>query len=166
MFQFTAYSFDWLAIHQSIMHRCIGFPHSDISGSLRTYRSPKLFVVRHVLHRLLVPRHSPCALFYLTLLKNSLLGRLAICSLWLSRFFAWIIFSFQCTSSLILSDQWRLTGSNRWPPACKAGALPTELSPQGLFFFQPDITLALFCRYVNGPKWTWTIDLTLIRRAL
>ena len=58
------------------MHLCIGFPHSDISGSLRTYRSPKLFVVRHVLHRLLVPRHSPCALFYLTLLKNSLLGRL------------------------------------------------------------------------------------------
>ena len=96
----------------------------------------------------------------------SLLGRSTICSLWLSRFFAWIIFSFQCTSSLILSDQWRLTGSNRWPPACKAGALPTELSPQGLFFFQPDITLALFCRYVNGPKWTWTIDLTLIRRAL
>ena len=57
------------------MHHCIGFPHSEISGSLRTYRSPKLFVVRHVLLRLLVPRHSPCALFYLTLLKNSLLGR-------------------------------------------------------------------------------------------
>ena len=112
------------------MHLCIGFPHSDISGSLRTYRSPKLFVVRHVLLRLLVPRHSPCALFYLTLLKNSLLGRSTICSLWLSRFFAWIIFSFQCTSSLILFlDQWRLTGSNRWPPACKAGALPSELSP-------------------------------------
>ena len=25
--------------------------------------------------------------------------------------------------------QWRLAGSNRRPPACKAGALPTELSP-------------------------------------
>ena len=25
---------------------------------------------------------------------------------------------------------WRQTGSNRWPPACKAGALPTELCPQ------------------------------------
>ena len=24
---------------------------------------------------------------------------------------------------------WRWTGSNRWPPACKAGALPTELHP-------------------------------------
>ena len=25
--------------------------------------------------------------------------------------------------------QWSLTGSNRWPPACKAGALPAELIP-------------------------------------
>ena len=24
---------------------------------------------------------------------------------------------------------WRWTGSNRWPPACKAGALPAELHP-------------------------------------
>ena len=26
-------------------------------------------------------------------------------------------------------EWWRLTGSNRWPHACKARALPTELSP-------------------------------------
>ena len=26
--------------------------------------------------------------------------------------------------------KWRITGSNRWPPACKAGALPTELIPR------------------------------------
>ena len=25
---------------------------------------------------------------------------------------------------------WRWAGSNRWPPACKAGALPTELHPR------------------------------------
>ena len=30
---------------------------------------------------------------------------------------------------LILIKWWRLAGSNRWPPACKAGALPAELSP-------------------------------------
>ena len=30
----------------------------------------------------------------------------------------------------ILNIWWRQTGSNRWPPACKAGALPTELCPQ------------------------------------
>ena len=28
-------------------------------------------------------------------------------------------------------DWWSQTGSNRRPPACKAGALPTELWPQG-----------------------------------
>ena len=43
-----------------------GFPHSEISGSKFTYNSPKHIVVRHVLHRLLVPRHSPCALNNLT----------------------------------------------------------------------------------------------------
>ena len=44
----------------------IGFPHSDISGSMLICSSPKLFAACHVLHRLLMPRHSPCALISLT----------------------------------------------------------------------------------------------------
>ena len=33
-------------------------------------------------------------------------------------------------SSLLQSiSWWRVPGSNRWPPACKAGALPAELTP-------------------------------------
>ena len=43
-----------------------GFPHSDISGSMDICSSPKLFAAYHVLHRLLVPRHPPCALLRLT----------------------------------------------------------------------------------------------------
>ena len=43
-----------------------GFPHSDISGSLRICRSPELFAAYHVFHRLKVPRHPPCALSSLT----------------------------------------------------------------------------------------------------
>ena len=43
-----------------------GFPHSDISGSLDMCSSPKLFAAYHVFHRLLVPRHPPCALLRLT----------------------------------------------------------------------------------------------------
>src|ERR1700689_2249498 len=39
-----------------------GFPHSDIFGSTPACDSPKLFAANHVLHRLLTPRHSPCAL--------------------------------------------------------------------------------------------------------
>ena len=42
------------------------FPHSDISGSLDICSSPKLFAAYHVFHRLLVPRHPPCALSSLT----------------------------------------------------------------------------------------------------
>ena len=43
-----------------------GFPHSDISGSKDICSSPKLFAAYHVFHRLLVPRHPPCALISLT----------------------------------------------------------------------------------------------------
>jgi len=43
-----------------------GFPHSDIPGSKPAYGSPRHFVVRHVLLRLLAPRHPPCALPCLT----------------------------------------------------------------------------------------------------
>ena len=43
-----------------------GFPHSDISGSSLMCSSPKLFAAYHVFHRLLVPRHPPCALYCLT----------------------------------------------------------------------------------------------------
>ena len=43
-----------------------GFPHSDISGSMDICSSPKLFAAYHVFHRLLVPRHPPCALSSIT----------------------------------------------------------------------------------------------------
>ena len=48
-----------------------GFPHSDISGSMDICSSPKLFAAYHVFHRLLVPRHPPCALSCITNLPNS-----------------------------------------------------------------------------------------------
>ena len=44
----------------------VRFPHSDISGSMDICSSPKLFAAYHVFHRLLVPRHPPCALYSLT----------------------------------------------------------------------------------------------------
>ena len=42
------------------------FPHSDICGSITICVSPQLFAACHVLHRLLIPRHSPYALISLT----------------------------------------------------------------------------------------------------
>ena len=45
-----------------------GLPHSGIHGSRPAFGSPWLFVDRYALHRLLVPRHPPCALSSLTIL--------------------------------------------------------------------------------------------------
>ena len=55
-----------------------GFPHSEISGSMLICSSPKLIAACHVLHRLLMPRHSPCALSSLTNRKQ-----IASFSLWI-----------------------------------------------------------------------------------
>ena len=51
----------WIGVWIHEVSSC-GFPHSDISGSLDICSSPKLFAAYHVLHRLSVPRHPPCAL--------------------------------------------------------------------------------------------------------
>ena len=60
-----------LFIHKELLEYCSnGFPHSDISGSKAAFASPKLFVDRYVLHRLPMPRHSPCALISLTFRSN------------------------------------------------------------------------------------------------
>ena len=35
------------------------------------------------------------------------------------------------------NHQWRIAGLNRWPPACKAGALPAELIPHMWGYVNP-----------------------------
>ena len=63
----------WLCIHHTSLEvHSSRFPHSEISGSKDICSSPKLFAAYHVFHRLLVPRHPPCALSSIT---NSLLPR-------------------------------------------------------------------------------------------
>jgi hypothetical protein len=53
-----------LCIHRTVMQvYCTGFPHSDIPGSKAMCASPELFAACHVLHRPLLPRHPPCALY-------------------------------------------------------------------------------------------------------
>ena len=47
-----------------------GLLHSDICGSMSVCDSPQLFAAYHVFRRLLMPRHSPCALLSLTLCLN------------------------------------------------------------------------------------------------
>ncbi len=64
MFQFRRFPTYGYLIHHTLP--CGGFPHSEISGSQLICSSPKLIAAYHVLHRLLMPRHSPCALSCLT----------------------------------------------------------------------------------------------------
>ena len=47
-----------------------GLPHSEIHGSKPILGSPWLIAEYHVFHRLLLPRHSPNALFALDLIQK------------------------------------------------------------------------------------------------
>ena len=224
MFQFRrfpsyTYWFSIWCIHITVC----GLLHSDICGSRIACISPQLFAAYHVLRRLPMPRHSPCALLSLTIFSNVLhyarfLFRLkiklqyfltsqlifpsivyvvilffvflmhfyfffiqfsrfrnvlrtftsltsptssSICFanrnslVWFWNFYVpwwaqvdsnhrphayqacalttWAMRPFSqylgCSLSFSHVLWWRWGGSNSWPPACKAGALPAELHP-------------------------------------
>ena len=116
--------------------------------------SPRLFAGYYVLHRLLPPRHPPYALRCLTLYPQVFCNTeswaarctvLADCRLpslhhrfvkELSAISSAQRGPFWLRSALITFEPlksaafwWSQSGSNRRPPACKAGALPTELWP-------------------------------------
>ena len=72
MFQFRAFPSYGYLIHRTMTAYCAAvLPHSEISGSTLICSSPKLIAACHVLHRLLMPRHSPCALFSLTCVEEN-----------------------------------------------------------------------------------------------
>ena len=67
MFQFRRFpTYAYFIQRRLTQYCCAGFPHSEISGSKPICGSPKLIAACHVLLRLLMPRHSPCALISLT----------------------------------------------------------------------------------------------------
>ena len=67
MFQFRRFPTYAYFIQRRLTEYCsAGFPHSVIHGSTRMCRSPWLIAACHDLLRLLMPRHSPCALSSLT----------------------------------------------------------------------------------------------------
>ena len=59
MFQFSGLAH---ALRRVIHLQCIRLSHSEIFGLMLVCSYPKLIAAYHVLHRLLVPRHPPCAL--------------------------------------------------------------------------------------------------------
>ena len=97
MFQFRRFP-TYTYLIQCTLHRyCLcGLPHSEIHGSKDICSSPWLIAACHVLRRLLMPRHSPCALYSLTNRKQSLVLVCELCRL--HRFFEIVIVT------LIFSD--------------------------------------------------------------
>ena len=70
MFQFPGSTSCTLCIQMHVLFQYEQWvPHSEIPGSKFTYNSPRHIGVSPVLHRLLVPRHPPCALIHLTKLQ-------------------------------------------------------------------------------------------------
>ena len=71
MFQFSGFpSYDYFIHHTMTEYCSAGFPHSEICGSMDICSYPQLIAACHVLLRLLMPRHSPCALLSLTSLGS------------------------------------------------------------------------------------------------
>ncbi len=147
MFQFTGYPPVQLWIYCTVHKVSLcGFPHSDICGSLCICHSPQLFAAYHVFLRLSVPRHPPCALVRLAIASRRLpsvapddlfvaywLLMSCLYDLSYTAFFSWYsVFKVRLRGMSI--PRWRLRDSNSRPPACKAGALPAELSPLRLHF--------------------------------
>ena len=120
------------------------FPHSEIRASMDICSLTRLIAACHVLLRLLMPRHSPCALISLTL-------------------------SIFANSPTYLSICLRFAFSNYVSKNCNIYL--DFLRLQNLNYLP--ITLAYFVNLYylvfnvhGGPRWTRTTDLTLIRRAL
>ena len=132
------------------------FPHSEISGSMLICSSPKLFAAYHVFHRLPVPRHSPCALVRLTI--QTILFR------------EWLVFPLDSLlpTKIIVTLPFEIV-------IFLKKELTIIFVSQLLFSFQ-GTSLVMFpqspvsCNSDSsshgGPKWTRTIDLTIISRVL
>ena len=117
-----------------------GLPHSDTPGSRAVCASPGLFAACRVLRRLQEPGHPPCALPRFPRARAAARPRapppraasLQLLSLLASRSLSLSLLAapgplggagraVQCRQR---SVRWRMSDSNRRPPACKADALP------------------------------------------
>ena len=142
MFQFSAFAYYTTSLP------LVRLSHSEIFESNRICQSSKLIAAYHVLHRLWEPRHPPCALIYFLLihiplllgmgrfhllssifiaehvrLKDALLFLLCLLSFNMSKNSLFQAVGFKLIALGLLLNSWRISESNRWPPACKAGAL-------------------------------------------
>ena len=161
-----------------ILLQSIGLSHSEIRGSKVICTYPQLIAAYHVLHRLREPRHPPCALTYFLSYRSRMVD---IYFQLLTLLFFGHIMSKNGVSinnyKLIIKTEWRITDSNRWPPACKAGALASWANPpsykwkteSGKWKIRrvPDFQFSIFSFQLwSSPRQSWTADLYIISVAL
>ena len=181
MFQFRRFpTYAYLIQHTLLEYCSSGFPHSEIHGSKPICGSPWLIAACHVLHRLSVPRHSPCALYSLTYVHNCIyITRIRKISVK-------IIFSYFC-SRLISQSYPNNKRQNLdlifftiritivWLSSIVAFAFVILFSFQGAIIGIKTLRVSLhriaYTRFARlsdfgGLERTRTSDLTLIRRTL
>ena len=178
MFQFRRFPTYAYLIQRRLTEYCsAGFPHSEISGSMLMCSSPKLIAACHVLHRLLMPRHSPCALYSLTLLsvctERSRSGSQAfeLCRLRVLRnclcYPSKSSTNHFCFPLLLALHTWLLCSVFKvrfltsFETRCKHLQLNACIQSR-----RNGTTHFSFGKMSGGPKWTRTTDLTIISRAL
>ena len=159
MFQFRRFplcSYGFTAQYYDVTHS--GLLHSDILGSMSAYDSPKHFVVCHVLLRLLMPRHSPCALLRLTLWSFCFSHNVQILVPHAIKV-CWRLIPQLAFFEIVFTHHYFLVIDVR-------NLFLSHLLLSLLFSFQDTCHNQNFFRLLGGLKWTRTTDLTLIRRAL
>ena len=130
------------------------FPHSEISGSMLICSSPKLFAAYHVFHRLPVPRHSPCALVRLTF-------QTFFQNIW------YPLDSLFCQRRLLLPFLLKLQYFLKELTIIFVSQLLFSFQGTSLVMFpQSPVSCNSDSSSHGGPKWTRTIDLTIISRVL
>ena len=172
MFQFRRFPAYAYLIQRRLPEYCSGgFPHSEIPGSMPICGSPRLIAACHVLLRLLMPRHSPCALISLTslgqafsrlLLWSTKSGSQESCrlqSVTANCFYPFV--STICSTLLLALPFWN------YHSHCSVFKVRAPTFSKVRFQY-PTHKLGTEIRsyQAGGPKWTRTTDLTIISRVL
>ena len=147
--------------------------HSEICGSKLAYSSPQLIAVNHVLHRLPMPRHSLCALLCFTICSFGSSQNFRV-QLFVVFFYpTFWLFTFMSLFLLTRSFHLHLLSLFCFQATLFSVLFQEQISTDDLFhlliFALVSKTFAFSLGYPlvsGGHKWTRTIDLTLIRRAL
>ena len=152
-----------------------GFPHSEISGSKPICGSPKLIAACHVLRRLLMPRHPPCALCRLT--SSSLFREVVSGSQVIFENYASSINSC-CFEIDALPDQTSMFSTFLFSHATFSSfcrfrlfllircSVLKVLSPRAPLWVASGLRFLGDEKFTGGPEWARTTDLTIISRTL